>query len=160
MNLDVGDIFGQYTGLDAKRLIDTFHGSPQQDRNVTRFVHEVEQRLQGHLDERLKDADAELQERFDLLDDQAIEYKEEARKVLRRLNNGRLSAGAARKEITRIGTAKRELSERAEQLRHDHEALQAMAEMDPADYEQAYLSTTPALRRHLPALTRGYLNQP
>ncbi|MHB8188351.1 MAG: hypothetical protein ACYDDU_20245 [Dermatophilaceae bacterium] len=160
VNIDIGDIFGDYTGADAKRLLDTFSGSPQQVRNATRFAYAVEERIQGHLNDRLKAADAELHERWELLDDQALALKEATQKVVRRLNNGRLSAAQARTEIARIGTAKRELSERAEQLRHDDNSLQAMAEMSPEDYEQSYLDTTPALKRQLPVLTAQYLNQP
>ena len=161
MNLDVGDIFGQYTGHDAKRLLDTFHGSPLQERAVTRFVtSEVGQRLQRQLNDRLKAADLELHERWELLDDRGIELKEAMQKVKRGIESSRLTAAEGRKEIALIVTAKRELSERAEQLRHDDESLQAMAEMDPADYEQEYLATTPALRRQLPVLTAAYLNQP
>lgn len=160
VNVDMGDLFGPYSGHDAKRLADTFHGSPQQNRNVTRFVHEVEQRIQGHINDRLKAADAELHERYELLDDQAIDLKEATQKVMKRLENGRLTAAEARKELARIGTSQRELRERSEQLRHDDQALQEMAEMDPADYEQNYLDTTPALRRQLPILTPDYLNHP
>jgi tRNA A37 N6-isopentenylltransferase MiaA len=160
VNIDVGDIFGPYTGHDAKRLEDEWRGSPLQDRAAARFTSEVKQRLQGHLNDRLRAADTELHERWEVLDDQAIELKEATQKVVRRLKSGRLTAAEARKEIARIGTAKRELSERAEQLRHDDDSLQAMAEMDPADYEQEYLATTPALRRQLPVLTAAYLNQP
>ena len=158
VNFDVGDIFGIYTGADAKRLLDTFSGSPQQIRNVTRFAYAVEKRIQGHINDRLRAADAELHDRYELLDDQAIELKEDIQKVVRRLRSGRLSAGEGRKELARIGTAKRELNERAEQLRHDDDSLQAMAEMSPEDYEQEYLATTPALKRQLPVLTPDMLN--
>jgi len=156
----VGDIFGEYTGVDAALLIDTFSGSPQQVRNATRFAYAVEKRIQGHLDDRLKAADAELAERADLLDDLAIEYVEDIKKVTRRLKSGRVTAADGRKEIARLGTAKRELSERVEQLRRDEESLASMAEMTPEDYEQEYLATTPALRRQLPILTPDMLNQP
>jgi hypothetical protein len=158
VNFDVGDLFGPYTGHDAKRLLDTFSGSPQQVRNATRFAYAVEKRIQGHINDRLKAADAELHDRYELLDDQAIELKEDIQKVVRRLQSGRLTAAEARKEIARIGTAKREISERAEQLRHDDESLQAMAEMSPEDYESEYLATTPALKRQLPILTADMLN--
>jgi chromosome segregation ATPase len=159
VNIDVGDIFGPYTGHDAKRLEDAHPAfSPQQIRNATRFVSGVDQRLQGHLNDRLKAADAELHQRYELLDDQAIELKEAIQKVVRRLQSGRLTAADARKEIARIGTAKRELNERAEQLRHDDDSLQAMAEMSPEDYESEYLATTPALKRQLPVFTPDMLN--
>jgi chromosome segregation ATPase len=160
MNLDVGDIFGQYTVHEAKRLEDEFHSSPLQDRAVTRFVSGVEQRNQGYFNGTLTDLDAQLHERYEILDDRAIELKEDTQKVTRRLESGRLTAAEARKEITRIGTAKRELSERAEQLRRDDAALQEMAAIDPADWEADMLQKYPALRRRLPALTPGYLNQP
>lgn len=160
VNIDVMDIFGEYTGADAKRLLDTFHGSPQQNRNATRFAYAVEKRIQGHINDRLKAADLELHERYELLDDQAIELKEDIQKVVRRLQSGRLTAAEARKEIARIGTAKNEISERAEQLRHDDDSLQAMAEMTPEDYEQSYLETTPALKRQLPVFTPDMLNAP
>ena len=132
VNFDVGDWFGPYTGEDAKRLLDTFSGSPQQVRNATRFAYAVEKRIQGHINERLKAADDELHQRADLLDDLAIGYVEDAQKVVRRLKSGRITADDARKEIARIGTAKRELGERREQLARDDESLQAMAEMSPA----------------------------
>jgi len=160
VNIDTGDYSGQYTVHDARRLKDEFRGSPRDERVVDRFTSGVEQRIQGQLNDRLKAADAELHERADLLDDLAIQHVEDIRKVVRRLKSGRLTAGEARKEIARIGTAKRELAERVEQLRRDDESLQAMAEMDLADFEAGYLATTPALRRQLPAFTAEYLNQP
>jgi ribosomal protein L29 len=158
VNIDVGDIFGGYTGADAKRLLDTFSGSPQQVRNVSRFAYAVEKRIQGHINDRLKAADAELHDRYELLDDQAIELNEAIQKTVRGIKSGRLTAAEGRKEIARIGTAKRELNERAEQLRHDDDSLQAMAEMSPESYEEEYLATTPALKRQLPVLTPDMLN--
>jgi len=160
VNIDVGDYSGQYTLHDARRLLDTFSGSPRDQRAVARFVSGVEQRIQGQLNERLKAADEELHERADLLDDLAIGHVEDIQKVVRRLKSGRLTAAEARKEIARIGTAKREINERVEQLRSDDESLQAMAEMDLADFEAGYLATTPALKRQLPVFTAEYLNQP
>ena len=160
MNLDVDDIFGQYTCADAMRLEDTFHGSPQQNRNVARFVSEVLQRPQEHFNDRLKAADTELHERFEILDDQTIAVKEEAQKVTKGIKSGRLTAAEARKDLARIGTTQRELRERAEQLRHDDAALKEMAAMDVGDYEADMLQRYPALRRQLPTLTPGYLNQP
>jgi len=160
VNFDVGDYSGQYTVHDARRLLDEYRGPPRDERAVTWFVSGVEQRVQGQLNDVLKAGDAELQTRADLLDDLAIGHVEDARKVVRRLKSGRITAGEARKEVIRLDTAKRELNERMEQLRHDEASLQAMAEMDLADYEAGYLSTTPALKRQLPVFTAEYLNQP
>ena len=160
MNIDVGDYSGQYTVHDARRLKDEFHGSPRDERDVSQFVSGVEQRTQGHLNGTLTDLDAQLHERYEILDDRAIELKEATQKVTRRLESGRLTAGDARKEIARIGTAKRELGERAEQLLRDDAALQGMAAIDPADWEADMLQKYPALRRRLPTLTPDYLNQP
>lgn len=158
VNIAVGDIFGPYTGKDAAALLDQFSGSPLQVRNVNRFVHEVESRLQGHIDTRLKAADEQLQELFDHLEDQTISLKEETQKVTRGIKSGRIPPTEGRRELSRIGRTQREIRERAAQLRRSDDALQAMARMDPSDYESQYLNTTPALRNQLPVFTEAMLN--